>query len=500
MNKKQTIFDKLNSEATTINTKGEQVAISTKNYNVDLFQAQREQSNILELFSDAYREDNKKAIMNLLYILDRKGKGDRKNFKEIFKYLISKDELIAYEIAKVIGKYGRYDYLFVGLEFGNFKEKVLNIITEQLKEDIDNFKKQKQVSLLAKWLPSHRTKLKINGNKVNVDSKLAKILIKHFATSKLNKHIKNVRDYRKILSQLRAYLHITETKLSAKKQIDFDKVTSKNLSKYKRVFSYNDLYAKDYQKWLDARKTIKSDHFDFQSLVYNAINKYAVSEQEQKLMDKAFKDLVSKIKTDGKPLIILDASYSMWSDKFISDATLTSLAIIAATNQEKLLWFSNDTFSKSYFPHLSLYQNIRNLSLRESGAGGTNFENVAEFLTKHNKEIVRDFDRIIILSDQEFDVSVRNLTVRQQIAKIKLPKIYIDYKKDSYFKHFYNKQLGVAVITGRQQIINDMVKSVNFKDMEDFTNKILFKYKDEVEQILSNVKKLKLKPQLDRQI
>lgn len=497
--KNKTIFSVFKSQATTVNSKGTTVAISTQNANVDLFKAGRKQENILALFSNAYSESKTWALANLLYILDRKGKGDRQNFKDIFKYLIKTNEFLALEIAKLIGKYGRYDYLLVGLEDKNFSTKVLEIIAEQLASDIAAFNQGEPISLLAKWLPTPRRAIgrqNVNGliKKINANNPQAKIIYKYLAKSKFNTGIKNAKDYRQTLTQLRNYLNITEAKLSSGEKVDFDKCTSLNLSKYNKAFERK--FSTEFKNWLANKETIKSDHFNFEKLVMKAIENEEVTSQEQELMDKAFQDLVAKIKTKDKPFLVLDASGSMWGDYgytkklkgvYIASAVLTTFAIMAATKQEKFFFFSNYVEEGNYFSSLSLYENIKKLDLNKKARAGTNFEYVAGFLTDNRDLLTRDYAKIIILSDQEFNQSISDKTVKQQISALKLPKIYVDYKQHDYFTHFYSKDTNVAVIQGRQQIINDMVLSDNFVTLEQYTYNVLGKYLDEVRAILTKV-------------
>ena len=94
-------------------------------------------------------------------------------------------------------------------------------------------------SLLAKWLPSHRTH--------NQNNKLAKKLIKGLSITE--------KEYRKILSLLRTKLNIIEKNLTERKyeNIDFSKVPTKAMLKYTNAYT----------------KTMANEYFEYKTKVKN---------------------------------------------------------------------------------------------------------------------------------------------------------------------------------------------------------------------------------------
>ena len=153
-------------------------------------------------------------ILYLLYILDiRNGKGERRLFKIIFKNLCLNNPSLALKVLPHINELGRYDYILEGLNTP-IERDVLNLIKKQLKEDLKN----DHPSLLAKWLPSHRTH-----NKNNVIAK------------KIMKELKiNEKEYRKTLSNLRTKINIVEKNLTNKEyeNIIFKEVPTKAILHY----------------------------------------------------------------------------------------------------------------------------------------------------------------------------------------------------------------------------------------------------------------------------
>ena len=85
------LLENMKKKSTITNTKGSKYYNTTYNSNLDVFSMlSRYDSNkkIIRLFDNAIKEDESLALANLLYILDiRKGKGERRIFKIIFKNL-----------------------------------------------------------------------------------------------------------------------------------------------------------------------------------------------------------------------------------------------------------------------------------------------------------------------------------------------------------------------------------------------------------------------------
>ena len=112
---------------------------------------------------------------------------------------------MAIKILPFISELGRYDYILEGINT-KIHNEVISLIKNQLLIDINS----DNPSLLAKWLPSHRTH--------NSNNKIAKIIMKE-----LNM---NEKEYRKTLSKIRTVINIVEKNLTEKKyqNIDFNRV------------------------------------------------------------------------------------------------------------------------------------------------------------------------------------------------------------------------------------------------------------------------------------
>ena len=175
----------------------------------------------------AYAENADLATKMVFYGRDvRGGLGERAVGRIMLKRLAEiHPEIVSANLANVV-EFGRWDDLFV--LFGTKCEKdMLLFVKKQLLSDMDNCKKNKSVSLLAKWMPS------INASSQET-IRLANKFVNFFGTRKST--------YRKVLSKLRKYIDITEVKMSAKNwnEIDYEKVPSKAMSNYRNAFARND--------------------------------------------------------------------------------------------------------------------------------------------------------------------------------------------------------------------------------------------------------------------
>ena len=217
---------------------------STLSATVDYFAkgaAQRSQSDgdIVKLFSKAYAEDKLVAAKTLFYFRDvRGGQGERKVFRVALKYLAEVDPEFVRKNLKNVPVYGRWDDLFV-LEGTKVWDDVLESVKVQLREDMDNAKKGKSVSVLAKWMPSINTSNKDTVRLANVFKKEFDILPKQ---------------YRKMLVNLRGKgkIDIVESRMAQKdwEGIDYEKVPSIASKNYRKAFGRND--TDRYGRYIDA--------------------------------------------------------------------------------------------------------------------------------------------------------------------------------------------------------------------------------------------------------
>lgn len=112
---------------------------------------------VLNNFIKAYCEDPILAIKIMFFARDvRSGLGERNIFRVAFNSLANVCPDVARQVLKYIPEYGRYDDLLSAYDTP-LRSDVIKMIKEQLDKDIESKKNQKEISLLAKWLPSINT-------------------------------------------------------------------------------------------------------------------------------------------------------------------------------------------------------------------------------------------------------------------------------------------------------------------------------------------------------
>ena len=184
----------------------------------------RSDNDCIVLFQKAYNEDSIHALKCLFYLRDvRGGQGERRFFRVVTKWLAAHETEAMRRNLKYVPEFGRWDdlYVFVGTKL---ERDAFKLMEEQIKLDITC----KTPSLLAKWLKSE-----------NTSSEESRMLAnKTRAAFGLNH-----RQYRKMLSALRARINVVERLMSAGKwdEIEFDKIPSKAGFIYRNAFARHDI-------------------------------------------------------------------------------------------------------------------------------------------------------------------------------------------------------------------------------------------------------------------
>ena len=300
------------------NTKGGLYYSTTFNSNLEFYvmaNRYQDETKLQALFSKAYDEDKVLCAANILYNLDiRGGKGERKVFKSLFKYLIDKNLTLANKVLNLIPKYGRYDYVLEALNTP-LEENAIFLIKNQLNNDINT----NTPSLLGKWMPSLR-----NHNKNN---KTAYYLCKKLGFMP--------KEYRLLLKSLRDKINIVEHSLTNKAyaNINYNNVPSKAMLKYRTAFNRND--NERYQEYLSSVKKgeakLNANLFPYEiireALKHNNSNAEAID-----LMWKNQKDVLKG--NTSNVLVVADTSGSMFTSSRLPIASALSLAIYLAERNE----------------------------------------------------------------------------------------------------------------------------------------------------------------------
>lgn len=389
-------LDELKRSTTVENTKGGKYYSTTYNANLDLFAGISRYSDtdeIIEKFKNAIEEDKILALANLMYILDiRGGKGERLLFKTMFKYLCQNEKEMALIILPKISEYGRWDYILEGLDTKIDKE-VVELIKKQIEED----KKSENPSLLAKWLPSHRTH--------NRKNETAKKLFKKLGITE--------EEYRKTLTELRKKLNLVENNLSKKdyKTIDFEKVPAKAMLKYK--VSFNKHCSKNYQKYLDdvysGKKKINTTGLYCYEIVRDILLHLPVDEKLYDNMWNNQKDFLNGY--DKNIMVVADVSGSMEDYNCLPLANSVGLALYIAERNDGIFKNHFLTFSDNPQMHKvcgkTICDKVKNIKYE---VASTDIDKVFKLLldVACENKISQDEmpSHLILISDMEFDSGV----------------------------------------------------------------------------------------------
>lgn len=390
------LLEEMKKNNTIINKKGSEYYASTYESNLDVFtMLSRYNSNeeIIRLFNNALNENEDLALANLLYVLDiRGGKGERRIFKTIFKDLCINHASSALRVLPFISELGRYDYILVGLNTP-INDEVISLIKVQLDADL----KSEHPSLLAKWLPSHRTH--------NVNSKIAKKIM-----SGLNMTEK---EYRKTLSELRNKLNIVEKNLTNKKyeNIDFSKVPTKAMLKYTSAYMnrMSAKYSEYKNKVKNGETKINTEGLFAYEIVKNLLWGSTIDEKLYDLMWNNQKNVLTNCNTNV--LVMADTSGSMTCYGGIPYATSIGLALYTA--ERNIGIFKNHFITFSDKPYLceikgkTIKEKVNNIP---SYVANTDidkaFKLVLDSAKDNNLEQKELPSHLLIISDMEFDQGV----------------------------------------------------------------------------------------------
>jgi hypothetical protein len=191
----------------------------------------------VKLFQKAYAKDQLLAVRCLFYLRDiRGGQGERDLFRACLQALEDIDETVAKSILHFVPEYGRWDDLFSVRNSESLGELV-QLISEQIRQDEANLASFKPVSLLAKWLPSE-----------NASSKKSRELARSFASLLGWTPV----EYRKRVVALRQHIKLLEQQMSTKQwgEINYEKIPSQAHRKHVKAFKRND--EKRYTEYLGA--------------------------------------------------------------------------------------------------------------------------------------------------------------------------------------------------------------------------------------------------------
>lgn len=372
----------------------------------------RSDDEIIGDFMNAFRADTLLAMKWLFYARDaREGLGERRLFRVIVKHLGTHYADMMRELIPLFAEYGRYDDLLT-LLYTPVRSDVIRYIKNTLTEDMKNVVAGKNVSLLAKWLPSE--------NASSEESRrTARLIIKELGIKPAQ--------YRKMLTKIRAYLKIVETQMSNQNwaEINYEAVPSKANLLYNSAFLRHDEIRR--RAFLGAVEKGEAKINSSVTFPHEIVNKYMSNnhyyyfercpvDQGLEALWKALPDLVNG---DDTTLVVADGSGSMTStvgggSNVTALSVANALAIYFAERAKGQ--FKNTYITFSSRPQLvnlngkTLRDNLA-IALRHNEVANTNIEATFDLIlnTAINNRMSQDEmpKNILIISDMEFDSATR---------------------------------------------------------------------------------------------
>lgn len=440
----------------------------------------------LNLFLRAYYEDKVLAIKILFFSRDiRGGLGERNIFRYILNALSNMCPDVARKILSFVPEYGRYDDLFSALNTPLTKD-VVKIIQDQLKIDIEAKNSGKPVSLLAKWMPSINTSS-------NETKELATLLAKELGLTK--------EEYRKMLSSLRKGIIIENNLREKDYSFDYAKIPGGASFKYKKAFFRNDKERYDTYLSLvnEGKAKINSGTLYPYQVIRELENKVlsytsrndGLTLEEIKSLDTIWNSF-SKDSIDSKTIVVRDGSGSMFDYEAVSASSVaTSLALLFAERLQGEFHNKFITFSSS--PKLvtvegnNIYEKFKN-TLKYSDVSNTNIEKVYNLILNVYKspsfKKEDALDRIVIISDMEFDVGVDCSKTTFESFKEKfnslgfeLPQIvFWNVRARNIHLPVTKNEHNVVLVSGASSNIIDMVTNNTLTNPYDIMIETVSKY------------------------
>jgi hypothetical protein len=443
-------------------------------------------ATIIKDFKEAYKDDINLAIKWLFFARDiREGLGERRLFRTILSDLIKDEDIWANDdltnnfkkLLAYIPEYGRWDDLLVAFNTDNKKAQkyIIEFLKKQIDEDIMATIKKQPISICAKWLPSE-------GATNKARKKLAGKLARAWGMSS--------RSYRKIINMLKAYLDVTEVKMSANKwdKINYQGVPSKANLLYRNAFIKH-----DNTRYLEFIEAVKKGEAKINSSVnfpHDIIHKYTEKLGRRKIaLDPAIEILWRALPCYelANTLVVADGSGSMTAAVGGTSVTALDVAMGLAiycseknsdVYKNKYITFSDRPQYVEFKDSDSLLDKIK-IAMQHNEVATTNIEAVFDLILKTaiNSQLTQEdmVKNILIISDMEFNsaVYVSKDSLFEYIGKkwadagYKVPKLnFWNVNSRTNAIPIQENESGVALISGFSTNLLKMVMSDNLNPYE----------------------------------
>lgn len=388
---------------------------------IDLFAVigamrEREESDIISMWENAYREDAELAVRMIFYAGDIRGigLGERRTFRILIKHLANTHPSIMRKNIVNIPYYNRWDSLYE-LVATPCEREMWDLVRMQWLEDYGNMMHNKPISLMAKWLAS-----------VNASSKKTCMLGRKTARElRLSESM-----YRRALSKLRAYLKVVEKSMSAQEwaTIEYSTVPSYAMKNYSQAFARHDKdrfssYKENLEQKI-ADGTISQKDIKSATLYpYDLVRKYLdvdISDFWSRssyigpydtITEAQWKALPDYLDEEANVVVMADVSGSMYSPNFRPISASLGLALYFASRNKGIYHNKYMTFTdRPYFLTINENASLHDQLVQAWSAGvgySTNLERAFMYILdtaiENNVKPEEMPKALVVVSDMEID-------------------------------------------------------------------------------------------------
>lgn len=261
----------------------------------------RSDEDVILMFQKAFAENAELAMKMLFYIRDvRGGQGERRFFRVVMKWAAGNKatrESVRKNI-QYIPEFGRWDDLYTLCDTA-LEQDMFAFMKSQLVLDLEC----KTPSLLAKWMKSENAS----------SQETARLAEK----TRCYLHMTH-KEYRKMLSIMRARINVLEVLMSANRwdEIEFDKIPSKAGLIYKNAFARRDIIKAKYEQFAKDENT---------KVNAGALYPYEVVEKAIQLMGGYYRG--GRVALDNTDRLMINKYWENLTD-FFAGAKLNALCMI----------------------------------------------------------------------------------------------------------------------------------------------------------------------------
>lgn len=350
---------------------------------------ERDEKNIVSLYLAARNEDKELADKVILYSRDiRGGLGERRIGKILLKTLANIDPQKVIRNFQLFVDMGRFDDLYC-LEGTKVEDEMWKFMKDTILTDYSKAKEGKPISLAAKWMRS-----------INTSSKESRRLAKKFCSIT---HMSE-KAYRKMLSALRRYTNVVETKMSANQweSIDYETVPSVAMKRYSYAFN-----RRDFDRFNDFKSAVASGKAKINATTlypYDIIGELLYKgAADRAILEAQWKALPNYFKEGRNVVCCADVSGSMYG---MPMAASIGLAMYCAAHNtgDYHGYFLTFTDIPRFFKldeNESLEKNVEKVS--EEVGYNTNLDGMLEAVFDMAVKAQESPEALLIISDCEID-------------------------------------------------------------------------------------------------